>query len=90
MALVRCIKHSPPDSPDYVGYGFPLGFPNSAAICGRKNKDECFKEQGLVWLSADEGNSFNQGENIFSLKGHADVKIQVERTLGFFPKNWEV
>ena len=67
MAIVRCEDH--PVRLDlatnkYVKRAKPLGYPNTAAICGRTH---CEKP-GLVWLTEEELNRFNNGIRCFSVK----------------------
>lgn len=77
MAIVRCEEaHSPPNSNAYVGYAFPVGYPNSSSICGRTG---C-RNQGLVWLEQVEINRFAQGERIFGMfeEDSGKTKVRVE------------
>lgn len=63
MALVRCKKHGKPRgrSREYVGPVEPLGFPETAAICGRH---EC-EEPGLIWLEQRELDAYSRGQRVF-------------------------
>lgn len=77
MALVRCDKkHSPPKRKKkhrYVQAVQPIGYPNTAAICGR----EGCREPGLVWLNVQESEEYQRGERIFDFQ-HAGAKIRVQ------------
>ncbi len=62
MALCRCIKHhSPPKSPKYVAHAYPVGYPDTAVICGRK---ECH-EVAVVWLDDTELTCYQSGQRVF-------------------------
>ena len=51
MAIVRCVEHIPEGKDGgYVISIEPVGYPETAAVCGRK---EC-NNPGLVWLKRDE------------------------------------
>jgi len=74
LALCRCLeKHSPPNGRkhDYICYVKPLGFSQSAVVCGR-----C-EDPGVVWLDGDEVNSYRKGQRIFS-GPNAFAKIKVD------------
>jgi len=76
MARVRCArKHSPPKGRKYryVEAVKPIGYPDTAAICGR----EGCREPGLVWLSVQEWEEYQRGERIFDFQ-HGGAKIRVE------------
>ncbi len=74
MALVRCEEnHSPPASGNYVMSVKPVGFPDTAAICGRKGCEY----PGLVWLTETERAAYRKGQRIFEVPSAA-VKIKVE------------
>ena len=47
---------------EYIAYLFPVGYPNSALICGIKN---CEKN-GLIWINRNEMSDYEEGERIFS------------------------
>ncbi len=47
MAIARCDKHTPTGiKHDYRAYALPIGYPETAAICG---KMDC-EEPARVWL----------------------------------------
>ncbi len=75
MALVRCSRHGNPEgrTNHYVTSVCPLGYPNTAALCGRKG---C-KEPGLVWLTVEEEFAYLKGERVFDLPVAA-MKVRVE------------
>ena len=83
MALCRCLeKHSPSNGrkPDYAGYVKPLGFSQSAVVCGR-----C-EDRGVVWLDGDEVNSYRKGQRIFS-GPNAFAKMVVDDNGVIIPNN---
>ena len=75
MALVRCEIHGRPSgrTQRYSIGVKPLGYPRSAALCGRK---DC-PNVGLVWLTDEEARAYRRGERDFTVP-NAAVKIQVE------------
>lgn len=74
MALVRCEHQGCPRgiTQTYVQAVHPVGYPNSAAICGRAN---C-RNVGLVRLNEEEKMAWERGERVFSVP-NAAVKIKV-------------
>ena len=74
MALVRCQDHGRPEgrTHQYVIGVKPVGFPDTAAICGLSG---CEKP-GLVWLSGAEKAAYLEGERVFTVP-NAAVKIKV-------------
>jgi len=74
MALVRCSHCGKPEgrTKSYVTSVDPVGYLETAAICGRKG---C-THPGKVWLTAEEYRQYQQGERIFSVP-NAAVKIKV-------------
>ena len=74
MALVRCEHHGRPRgiTHTYVRAVHPVGYPNSAAICGRAN---C-RNVGLIWLNEEENTAYDRGERVFSVP-NAAVKVKV-------------
>lgn len=73
MALVRCDEHGPPRgrTQTYVQAVHPLGYPETAAICGRQN---C-TQPGLLWLNKGDRKAYDSGERIFSVQTAA-VKVK--------------
>ena len=69
--LVRCDKH--PSILAYTHKVTPLGYPNTAAICGRPG---CFKP-GRVLLKDHEWRRYEEGERIF-VGPNNFTKIRVE------------
>ncbi len=63
MALVRCTHHGKPErgSRDYVRSVEPVGYPQTAAVCGRH---EC-ERPGLIWLEAQEAKAYDAGQRVF-------------------------
>ena len=79
MAIVRCEKHPVRlelATNRYVKRAEPLGYLNTAAICGIKH---C-QEPGLVWLTNEELDQFNNGERYFGVKTFT-VKVKVSDRL---------
>ena len=74
MALVRCEQHGHPKgrTTAYVRSAEPVGYPDSAAVCGLKDCDN----PGLVWLTQEESDAYAEGERIFQLATYA-VKVKV-------------
>ena len=65
MAIVRCEKHPLGTTKrNYEGYALPIGFPETAAICGRVGCEE----PGRVWLETDEVEAHRRGRRIFDVK----------------------
>ena len=75
MALVRCEAHGRPQGRTqvYVVGVPPVGFPQTAAICGLKGCENA----GSVWLTTDEKAAYEKGQRIFEVP-NAAVKIKVE------------
>jgi hypothetical protein len=63
MALVRCTTHGQPTrgKRDYVASVKPLGYPETAAICGRT---DC-RRPGMIWLERSEKDAYDAGLRIF-------------------------
>ena len=79
MAIVRCGKH--PVRLDiatnkYVKRVEPIGYPNTAAICGTA----ACEESGLVWLTDEELEQFNRGVRYFRVKTFT-IKVKVSDRL---------
>jgi hypothetical protein len=74
MAIVRCATHSPKGrTRDYVLSVKPVGYPDTAMVCGSKT---C-QAPGLVWLEADERAAYDRGERVFQ-SFTATMKMRVE------------
>lgn len=73
MALVRCEAHGKPEgrTRKYVTGVKPLGYPETAAVCGLKGCDN----PGVVWLTAPEQAAYRDGQRVFALATSA-VKIR--------------
>ena len=79
MAIVRCEVHRVRldlAKNTYTKRTEPLGYPNTAAICGIAN---CTRP-GLVWLTDQEVDEFNKGERYFRVKTYT-VKVRVADNL---------
>ncbi len=63
MALARCEECGRPigKTRKYIRKVEPLGYPNGALICGKK---ECLNP-ALIWLEAHEWREYNLGQTIF-------------------------
>jgi len=64
LALCRCLmNHSWPKGhkKDYVGYVKPVGYPDTALICGRP---ECSRP-AVIWLDEEEVQNYRDGVRIF-------------------------
>lgn len=79
MALCRCLQnHQNPQSMNtnlgpYVAYVFPMGYPQTAAIC--KHCDE----PGVIWLHQNEVNDYNNGHRIFNLDSNS-IRVLVDNS----------
>jgi hypothetical protein len=81
MAICRCSKdhHSPPKSGKYVACVEPIGYPKSAAICGRdaEKLGHC-RWPGLVWLYQQEVRQYNNGKRIFHMHSRHEIQVKVK------------
>ncbi len=75
MALIRCSQHGKPEgrTNKYVASVRPVGYPETAAVCGRKGCEE----PGLVWLTTEEYVAYLKGARVFELPVAA-MKVRVE------------
>ena len=75
MALVKCEDHEKPKGRplSYARSVRPVGWPYTAAICGRADCDN----PGLIWLTDDENQSYDKGRRIFGFN-NASMKVQSE------------
>jgi len=77
MAIARCDKHTPKGAKyDYRAYALPIGYPKTAAICG---KMDC-EEPARVWLTKNDHAAFKRGIRVFNIRAHA-VKLRVSDDL---------
>jgi len=74
MALVRCKQRGRPKGirRTYLASVQPLGYPGTAAICGRAGCER----PGLVWLDERDKAEYDRGQRVFSVP-NAAVKIKV-------------
>ncbi len=74
MALVRCKQCGSPKgrTRKYVTFAPPLGYPDTAAICGRAGCER----PGVVWLDEQDKKGYDSGQRIFTVP-NAAVKIRV-------------
>lgn len=66
MAIVRCQDH-PPRTKNYEIAVKPVGYPDTALICGRD--DENHDAVGWVYLLPDEYEDYQEGRRVFGLWG---------------------
>lgn len=66
MAIVRCQDH-PPRTRNYETAVKPVGYPDTALVCGRG--DEEHDDVGWVYLLPDEYEEYQEGKRIFGLWG---------------------
>ena len=66
MAIVRCQDH-PPKNTNYEIAVKPVGYPDTALICGRDIDDHI--ESGWVFLRPEEYEEYQAGERVFRLWG---------------------
>jgi len=74
MAIVRCEKHPvnlAQATNKYVKRVKPIGYPNTAAICGIGG---C-SEPGIIWITEEELDAYNRGERYFRVKTYT-VKVR--------------
>ena len=77
MALCRCLKyHSPPRSNRYTAYVSPMGYPNTALICGISNCNE----PGVIWLNKNESIAYQNDQRIFPGPNNNFTKMRVDNT----------
>lgn len=78
MAIARCEIH--PIQRDtkepYKEYALPLGYPDTAAICGRVGCEN----PARVWLTPDEIKQHKGGKRVFGVKTHS-IRVRVGTTL---------
>lgn len=74
MAMVRCERHGAPRGTihRYVNSVRPIGYPNSAILCCRR---DCHRP-GLVWLNEEDQANYNAGEREIVIWGKS-VKVRV-------------
>jgi hypothetical protein len=85
MAIVRCQDH-PPRNNKYSIAVKPVGYPETALVCGRGETDH--EEIGWVYLLPSEHEQYRQGKRIFGLWGPdssssaAKVRVSEETVQG--------
>ncbi|SFT08910.1 hypothetical protein [Halostagnicola kamekurae] len=83
MALVRCKDHFPEEGgrgADYKVAVESIGYPETAAICGRKGHDK----PGYVLLTESEYELYKQGQRVFephTNAAHVRVKDPVVKEI---------
>lgn len=76
MAIVRCEKCGKPTrnvTRPYVASVQAVGYPKTAALCGRKGCEN----PGLVWLTSPENTKYLKGERVFRVPTYA-IKVRVQ------------
>lgn len=62
MAIMRCEIHHPKGrTRTYVASVHPVGYPDTALVCGSTDCDA----PAFIWLEADEKASYDRGERVF-------------------------
>ena len=67
MAILRCDNCGKPTKnvqKQYVAFVYPIGFPDTAAICG---SGKGCSSPGLVWLTKQDYSLYQNGNRIFDL-----------------------
>jgi hypothetical protein len=72
MALARCETHPPSNPEKYVRFSLPMGFPETAAICGRV---EC-QRLARILLTEAEIRDHARGVRVFRLDTHT-IKVRI-------------
>lgn len=77
MALVRCDTHGKPQGGNvqakYVYAANPVGYPNTAALCGRTRCEN----PGRAWLTQAEYSAYQQGQRVFGFNSNV-INLKVE------------
>ena len=74
MALARCdIRKLNGRTKSYAKSVWPLNYPDTSTICGRK---DCL-EPAVVWLDKQEERSYLVGERIFEIPNSAEIQIDM-------------
>jgi hypothetical protein len=82
MAIARCDKHTPSGTRHagikyaYKAFALPLGYPETAAICGR---EDC-EGPARLWLTEPERADHQRGVRIFGIRTRS-AKIRVSDEL---------
>jgi hypothetical protein len=77
MAIARCDKHTPEGTKhEYTAFALPVGYPDTAAICGRVGCEEAAR----VWLTEAERAEHKRGVRIFNIRTHS-AKLRVSHEL---------
>jgi hypothetical protein len=81
MAIARCDKHTPDGTRHsgikhaYKTFALPLGYPETAAICGR---EDC-EGPARLWLTELECADHQRGVRIFRIRTNAaKIRVSVE------------
>lgn len=77
MAIARCEKHTPEGvKHDYAVFALPIGYPDTAAICGRVGCED----PARVWLTKEDHDAFKGGIRVFNIRTHS-AKLRVSDVL---------
>lgn len=79
MAIVRCQDH-PPRNTNYETAVKPVGYPDTALVCGR-NADN-HTEPGWVYLRQEEYEEYQEGKRVFTLWGPDSSSIAAKVKVG--------
>lgn len=72
MAVVRCRMHAPHSGdPEYKAAVEPVGFPQSALVCGSRGCNE----PAFIWLEGAEKIDYDGGTRIFHA-GSSEIKVR--------------
>jgi hypothetical protein len=74
MAIARCEKHpiQRETKEPYIDHALPIGFPVTAAICGRVGCEN----PALIWLTSKEVDLYKAGQRVFGVKTHS-IRVRV-------------
>lgn len=74
MAIARCVNHpiTRETKEPYKLHALPLGYPNTAAVCGRVGCEE----PALIWLTPTEVKDHSNGRRVFGVKTHS-IRVRV-------------
>ena len=75
MAVVRCAVHKPNGrTRNYVVHVEPIGFPDTALVCGGKH---C-SSPGYIWLDEGDKADYERGERIFEAFVASKMKMRAK------------
>ncbi len=75
MAVIRCLVHKPKGrTRNYVANVEPIGFPDTALVCGGKH---C-SSPGYIWLDEAEKVDYDRGKRIFDAFVASAMKMKAK------------